>query len=58
MQANLPSLSPMQCTEQISKAKKALCEGKQSCPALRRLGRGSAASKMAHGNGLGNSKVH
>ena len=29
MQANMPSLSPMQCTEQISKAKKALREGKQ-----------------------------
>lgn len=29
MQANLPSLSPMQCTQQISKAKKALREGKQ-----------------------------
>jgi hypothetical protein len=29
MQANLPSLSPMQCTEQISKAKKALREGKK-----------------------------
>lgn len=29
MQANLPSLSPMQCTEQIAKAKKALREGKQ-----------------------------
>jgi len=28
MQANLPSLSPMQCTEHISKAKKALREGK------------------------------
>ena len=29
MQANLPSVNPMQCTEHITKAKKALREGKQ-----------------------------
>lgn len=29
MQANLPSANPMQCTEHITKAKKALREGKQ-----------------------------
>jgi hypothetical protein len=29
MQANMPSVNPMQCSEHITKAKKALREGKQ-----------------------------
>jgi 20S proteasome alpha/beta subunit len=29
MQANMPSVNPMQCTEHITKAKKALRQGKQ-----------------------------
>ena len=29
MRANLPSLSPLQCTEQIAKARRALREGRQ-----------------------------